>query len=1432
MSFDTRFGQGRKLAKRHAELARATRAIGTLVVSLVLAGCNVGMFGVGIDRAPQGGPCPDGSTTCSQGNGNGTGGTPAPPTPTFTSTPPAQTSYRIEISPAPGTLPNNQCHSGFIVRTFVNNVQSNPNGATLNLLVPPGDTHPVQFVTGSACTPGGNTLQLAAGVSEGFVSIRAPLGVEGMRSLRVRDASGPFGELVVPVMFTPSGTEPPSEATSIRLVGPGEADAGSCAAISVNAFNGTVPAVLAAPLMVNLSFTPGDPPGTPADDVTSFYRNAGCMDADRTTTAVIVAQSSNTTVWFSTKRAVRYDLTGIAGVMQSTIAHFVRPNLAGPRSVRVSSLAGSTTAGRCIPGIASFTDMYGNPIATTTQATIGLPIGGLSPVTHPAIYTDPSCAVAAANRTLQVAPGQTGAPFFFRVDVARGEPGYLIEPVAAGYDPVPQSIVVLPANAAQLVIESEPPNIDAEYAGSLVRLRVILQDMYGNHTRNATNGNMTIQIAFERDLASPDPSDLTRAWLCPGWECPEPRPAGGRGTITVPIIAGGDNALFSMVLYDAGTVTVRATKTFPVLPAVAEGRFAVPPPFVVLPGDPAIVRVLPPAPGQANPRAGECRRVDYEFRDAYDNLTAARDNTPIRVVFEEYERNVVPKISLRPDCLEPISPPDASQPNVFHVTALPNTQGGTFYVTHTIAEDFTVTVGGPNAVPPISDSRPPTILTFRPNEPRRLVFLAESAGRSRQAECSMGIVVAAQDQYGNESAPTSALNVNLVQFSTSVPGAVLDFFERDDCTGAGASFSLVGSARRTFYVRSSVASDFRIEARVTNAGWPFAGFPFPLHPFRVEPNTALQSLPVALDFFSPTGALANFRVRAGERLGPLVLRPLNRAGNVVASDQTATITLRGRTTVERSPATDLVFYEATTSTCSNTPIPSGRVTLRGGQQESQAFCVSAERARALELVPDSRPTPESPALFVGVRLGFLVVPTDVSQFRFVSRAPAVGRCSLMVLETRDRFQNFASIISELEDPNLETGAIVEVTSLTQGAEIFSDRSCYDRIATGELTFPTGTTRLGFYLLSNAVVSGVPQNVQLSARTVEPNRGVTAQATVVMGSGIPSHRTMYLEGIADNGDYSVNVCHNAALKLAQQNNQSTDPTQWGVVQFPASSEVQVSFGTGSGQVFLGPNCSTGGAQTVSRTFQRGERGELVFSWRSGSVGQASIHASAIYAGRLLTTRANVTMNAADGCTNGATRTDRVVHPLGGAYWVALYRVERCEFGRWVLVNVYAGRLNDGCFPPEAQIAVAGGLPKRADLVRAGDELWNPVTRRPAKVLRVVKGPEQEGLVEIVAGKRRSKVSADHPMVTRRGLKAARDVVRGDELRLADGSFAKVRTVRQLAPKEGQMVYNFVLDVGEGASYEERLIEADGFVTGEWTLQRALQRNREAAKGELP
>lgn len=168
-------------------------------------------------------------------------------------------------------------------------------------------------------------------------------------------------------------------------------------------------------------------------------------------------------------------------------------------------------------------------------------------------------------------------------------------------------------------------------------------------------------------------------------------------------------------------------------------------------------------------------------------------------------------------------------------------------------------------------------------------------------------------------------------------------------------------------------------------------------------------------------------------------------------------------------------------------------------------------------------------------------------------------------------------------------------------------------------------------------------------------------------------------------------------------------------------------------------------------------------------------------------------------------------------------------------------NVGCFPPEATIMTVEGA-KRIDSLKAGDMVLNPVSGREVAIRKVIQSPEKNPLIEFGYGTERVRVTQTHPVYTREGLKKASDLVIGDSVLGADGSFHAISSYRLLEPRYGQQVFNLVLETslsnpesglvetsafgGENPmSIDDNLLLSDGIVTGDMVLQAILNQDKQ-------
>ena len=150
-----------------------------------------------------------------------------------------------------------------------------------------------------------------------------------------------------------------------------------------------------------------------------------------------------------------------------------------------------------------------------------------------------------------------------------------------------------------------------------------------------------------------------------------------------------------------------------------------------------------------------------------------------------------------------------------------------------------------------------------------------------------------------------------------------------------------------------------------------------------------------------------------------------------------------------------------------------------------------------------------------------------------------------------------------------------------------------------------------------------------------------------------------------------------------------------------------------------------------------------------------------------------------------------------------------------------RIN-GCFAPETKLTLADGSVKQAKEVKAGDELFNPLTKKAVTVERVIEGPEDVGMVSVKTASGELKVSQEHPMLTAKGLVQAKDLKAGDTVFNGDNQEVEVASVEIKPVEEGQYVINFIVKGdGDAKDYKNRMLLSEGVITGDLTTQIELK-----------
>ncbi len=142
--------------------------------------------------------------------------------------------------------------------------------------------------------------------------------------------------------------------------------------------------------------------------------------------------------------------------------------------------------------------------------------------------------------------------------------------------------------------------------------------------------------------------------------------------------------------------------------------------------------------------------------------------------------------------------------------------------------------------------------------------------------------------------------------------------------------------------------------------------------------------------------------------------------------------------------------------------------------------------------------------------------------------------------------------------------------------------------------------------------------------------------------------------------------------------------------------------------------------------------------------------------------------------------------------------------------------DGCFIKGTKINITKETAIAIEKLHAGDAVML-ADGRFAKIERVIAGPEHKPVVafETSAGKKLT-VTSEHPLLTKGGMKLAKDISIGDELKAANGKFVSITAIAQ--KKYTGQVYNF--ELAGTAKEADHSVIAEGLISGELYLQNLL------------
>lgn len=150
--------------------------------------------------------------------------------------------------------------------------------------------------------------------------------------------------------------------------------------------------------------------------------------------------------------------------------------------------------------------------------------------------------------------------------------------------------------------------------------------------------------------------------------------------------------------------------------------------------------------------------------------------------------------------------------------------------------------------------------------------------------------------------------------------------------------------------------------------------------------------------------------------------------------------------------------------------------------------------------------------------------------------------------------------------------------------------------------------------------------------------------------------------------------------------------------------------------------------------------------------------------------------------------------------------------------YVCRNNDGCFDELTKIRMADGTDRLITKLKVGEMVFNPVTNKPAKIVKLTIGPENKPLLNVQIGESVVRVTDTHPFMTRQGWVAAKSLRKGELVLSSQRKFVPVKGIELGA--SGRVVANLALE-GPADQHDMHYVLADGVVTGDLVIQNMLE-----------
>jgi len=152
---------------------------------------------------------------------------------------------------------------------------------------------------------------------------------------------------------------------------------------------------------------------------------------------------------------------------------------------------------------------------------------------------------------------------------------------------------------------------------------------------------------------------------------------------------------------------------------------------------------------------------------------------------------------------------------------------------------------------------------------------------------------------------------------------------------------------------------------------------------------------------------------------------------------------------------------------------------------------------------------------------------------------------------------------------------------------------------------------------------------------------------------------------------------------------------------------------------------------------------------------------------------------------------------------------------------------GCFAKGTNITMADMSLRKIENIVKGDQVWNPILKKSAVVVGVIRGPEADKPMYTVGyGDNKTTVTGNHPFTTKSGLKTANSLTKLDHILVAKGEYKKITILKKNPIDPNAYVHNIKImgDYGDALSHT---IEANGVASGDLYLQETLEMQKAKA-----